>query len=165
MSARIVAPGAIWSAAWEHLSLAPERVCFLLAQYQSAARTFEVFDWRPVASTDDGGWVVELDDLTRAGVVAWATDQGACLVEAHSHGGDRPPAFSKLDLEEFDEWVPHVRWRLGGRPYAAIVTSSTAIDALAWTTDTGAPEAVTALEADTSWPASGSTIRSMEAGS
>jgi hypothetical protein len=36
------------------------------------------------------------------------------------------------DFEGFTEFVPHVRWRLRGRPYAAIVVADTTFDALAW---------------------------------
>jgi len=52
--------------------------------------------------------------------------------ECHAHPGWRPAVFSIYDFEGFSEFVPHVRWRLQDRPYAAIVVAGTTFDALAW---------------------------------
>jgi hypothetical protein len=41
-----------------------------------------------------------------------------------------------------------VRWRLRGRPYAAIVTAGESFDALAWLDDDKGPIQVGALEVD-----------------
>ena len=34
------------------------------------------------------------------------------------------------------DWVPHVRWRLPGRPYAALVFGDDSFDGLVWTGET-----------------------------
>lgn len=75
---------------------------------------------------------LELTDETRAEVIKRAHDLGAGLIECHSHPGQRRACFSWSDLHGFDEFVPHVRWRLQGRPYAAMVFATDSVDALAW---------------------------------
>jgi hypothetical protein len=75
---------------------------------------------------------LELNDRTRAAVFKRAHDLGAGLIECHSHPGQRGACFSWSDLHGFDDFVPHARWRLAGRPYAAIVFATDSIDALAW---------------------------------
>lgn len=75
---------------------------------------------------------LELVDATRAAVIKHAHDLGAGLIECHSHPGQRGACFSWSDLHGFDDFVPHVRWRLAGRPYAAIVFATDSVDALAW---------------------------------
>jgi hypothetical protein len=70
---------------------------------------------------------------------AW--DRGLALVEFHSHPfhygtkfARAPEAeFSASDLSGFEEWVPHVQWRLKHQqPYLAIVFSPNSFDALMW---------------------------------
>jgi hypothetical protein len=43
-----------------------------------------------------------------------------------------PAAFSPSDLFGLDEFVPHVRWRLKGIPYLAVVLGASDFDALVW---------------------------------
>lgn len=75
---------------------------------------------------------LELTDQTRAAVIKRAHDLGAGLIECHSHPGQRGACFSWSDLHGFDDFVPHVRWRLAGRPYAGLVFAVDSIDGLAW---------------------------------
>jgi hypothetical protein len=56
------------------------------------------------------------------------------LIEFHSHPAPWPAQFSGSDFHGFDEFVPHVLWRLKGRPYAAVVVAPRGFDALAWVT-------------------------------
>jgi hypothetical protein len=89
----------------------------------------------------------ELDDAHRAEIIQWASRSKGCLIEAHSHGSILLPArMSRFDLAQLEEWVPHVRWRLGGRPYAALVTASKDLDGLAWIGTQ--PEAIAAVHVD-----------------
>lgn len=76
---------------------------------------------------------LELADHTRAVVIKRAHDLQACLIECHSHPGQRGACFSWSDLHGFDDFVPHARWRLAGRAYAAVVFATDSVDALAWT--------------------------------
>jgi hypothetical protein len=63
-----------------------------------------------------------------------AHDQGACLVELHSHPFCMHAQFSRTDISGLQETVPHMLWRLRGQPYAAIVVARRSFDALVWAT-------------------------------
>jgi len=82
---------------------------------------------------------VALTDDVRGRVIKRAHDVGGCLVEAHSHADGEPVWFSGSDLRGFEDWVPHVRWRLRGRPYVALVFAGHAFDALVWDSESLAP--------------------------
>lgn len=87
----------------------------------------------PDAFTSRSRYYLELSDETRARLIRKAHDLDAALVEIHSHPGQQGACFSWSDLHGFDEFVPHVLWRLTGRPYAAIVvTADGSLDAVAW---------------------------------
>jgi len=118
-----------------HLSRYAEAVAFMLA-HESDDGTFRVCGLRLVggerfrARTSEH---CEVDDELRGEVIRWAWDSDCCLIEAHSHGAILTPAeFSRFDMTQLSNWVPHVRWRLGGRPYLALVTASREVDGLAW---------------------------------
>lgn len=81
---------------------------------------------------------VVLADGVRPRLIKTAWDRDQCLIEAHSHGPRGVAEFSASDLLGFEEWVPHVLWRLRGRPYVALVAASEAWDALAWVGGRGA---------------------------
>jgi len=72
---------------------------------------------------------------------------GCCLIEWHSHCGSWPAEFSLSDRMGLKEFVPHVRWRLDSRPYAAIVVANGSFDALAWTDD-GPPQRLSIMITD-----------------
>ena len=78
---------------------------------------------------------IELADATRGKVIKRAHDQGAAVVEIHSHLGPRPAQFSGSDLMGFSEWVPHVRWRLKMKSYTAVVVTRKDFDAFVWRGD------------------------------
>ena len=95
----------------------------------------DVFDWHPVPSggfTEQLEYYVELTDEEKARVIKEAWDRKAALVEVHSHPKSRRAEFSYSDLEGLHEFVPHVRWRLKEKPYAALIVGSRDMDALAW---------------------------------
>lgn len=75
---------------------------------------------------------LELSDETRSRLFKRAHDLGAALVEVHSHPLQETAAFSRSDLRGFEEFVPHARWRLSGRPFAAFVFTDITFDSLAW---------------------------------
>jgi hypothetical protein len=114
----------------------PEEVAFMLAGQMSAAAAFRISALRFVDGhrfahrSEDRA---EPDDEIRGEMIRWAWENGDCLVEAHSHGAMVVPAsFSRFDVGQFEEWVPHVRWRLRGRPYLALVIAGDQVDGLAW---------------------------------
>jgi hypothetical protein len=90
---------------------------------------------------------LELTDRTRAAVIKRAHDLGAGLIECHSHPGQRGASFSWSDLHGFGDFVPHARWRLAGRPYAAVVFATDSLDALAWTDSANEVVPIAALHA------------------
>ena len=59
--------------------------------------------------------------------------------------GEKDPYLLPGNLEGLEEFVPHVRWRLGGRPYAALVFAPDGFDAMVWADESGAPEPLEAL--------------------
>jgi hypothetical protein len=75
---------------------------------------------------------VLLADDVRADVIHRASELESSLIEAHSHSSRYPASFSPTDLIGLEEWVPHVRWRLRGKPYVALVFGGTTFDALVW---------------------------------
>ncbi len=72
----------------------------------------------------------ELRDDVQRHVIKEAHARGCCLVEAHSHPFPSPACFSETDVLGLVDWVPHVRWRLSGRPYAALVLAPGSFDAV-----------------------------------
>lgn len=123
-----------------HLLSTPrcEQGAFLFCRHSDsrAGHVFVCEDWSPLERSDyemQAGDYLELTDAARARVIKQAHDRGLCLMESHSHPGSYPAAFSYSDLSGLDEFVPHVRWRLRGRPYAALVFAQSGFDGLAWT--------------------------------
>lgn len=118
-----------------HLRGRVEQAAFLLADYDATLGVFRARDLRVIPSAGfdvQTSFHISLADDTRAELIKWAWDNNASLVELHSHG-DRPPAvFSPSDLRGFEEWLPHLWWRLTGRPYLAVVTGGASFDGLAW---------------------------------
>jgi hypothetical protein len=153
----------LYQAFGAHLDARAEQVGFFLADWDSAARSFILREWRPVpleGLEHQSDSHVCLSDEMRAELIKWAWDSGLSLVEAHSHGNWVPARFSGSDLWGFDEWVPHLWWRLGGRPYAALVTASKTFDAIAWIEGPRTPEQVDSFEVGReSIAATGETLR------
>src|SRR5689334_18202541 len=119
---QIIIPPQIKDAAWKHLLYKEQDVEEAAFLYVSLdGDNLVVQDWEPVPPNGfsiQTGYHIELTDATRATVIKNAHDRGASLVEMHSHLGPWPAQFSPSDLSGFADWVPHVRWRLKGRPYA-----------------------------------------------
>jgi hypothetical protein len=90
---------------------------------------------------------LELTDLTQRMLIKRAHELGAGLVEVHSHpkfGAE----FSGSDKQGLREFVPHVWWRLKGKPYAAIVVAPHGFDALAWVADPRVPQMLESMLVD-----------------
>ena len=138
----------LYEALGGYLSARAEQVGFFLAEARPDERVFVLREWRavpPEGLEHQSDVHVSLTDEMRAEVIKWAWDSGLSLVEAHSHGKWGPAKFSGSDLWGFEEWVPHLWWRLQGRPYAALVTADDTFDAIAWIDGPGTPEQVDAL--------------------
>jgi len=127
-----------------------ENVCFIFA---SVSRTDQALDlnfieWYPVTPDEyefRSLWYVELKDEMRPKIIKKAFDLNASIIEVHSHPYNASASFSGSDLEGFQEFVPHVWWRLKGKPYAALVFSSSDFDGLAWVDTPRDPQPLTEL--------------------
>lgn len=138
---------------WDHLHpdiAESEEAAFIFARQEDedGRVVFRCIDWYPVPL--DGFVIhsryhIELTDETRAKVIKRAHDLGASLVEIHSHMGSALAGFSPSDLAGFREFVPHVMWRLKGRPYLALVASKSSFDAFVWLSDPTSPQRLDGL--------------------
>jgi len=102
-------------------------------------------EWRALAPSDflcHSEDYLELSDHTRASLIKYAHNLGASLVEFHSHPFSKTAVFSPSDLRGFKEFVPHIWWRLKGKPYMAVVVAPKSFDALVWIKDPLSPQKV-----------------------
>lgn len=135
-----------FAALQQHL-VEPERVAFAYAEFVDGR--FNVVDLEPMSGRDVASRSerhVELHDDVRPRLISTALARGLSLLEAHSHGRRGYAAFSPSDLLGFDDWVPHLWWRLRGQPYAALVVAGDRWDALAWIDGPREPRPVGAIE-------------------
>lgn len=138
---------------WKHLLpdvTRNEEAAFLYARSEVSGDTtvFQSIEWMPVPPdgfASRSGVHLELTDGVRASVIKRAHDLGASLVELHSHTGPHGAVFSPSDLLGFQEFVPHVWWRLKGRPYIAVVIARSSLDAFAWVSDPQHPQRLDAI--------------------
>lgn len=132
----------------EHLRGDVEQVAFLFTQPYRDDQRLRVRDLHLVPAAGfsfQSDYHVELGDTVRPELIKRAWDSDACVIEAHSHL-EGPAGFSASDLWGFEEWVPHFRWRLRGRPYGALVFAPDDFDALVWAGE-GPGEAIEAMDA------------------
>ena len=121
---------------------------FLFARFDEVGQVFDVLEWVPLTGTDyvhQERDYLELTDVTRAALIKKAHDMQASLIEIHCHPGQVKVAFSLADWMGFREFVPHVRWRLAKRPYAALVFGYECVDGLAWLGDQAVPIEINCL--------------------
>lgn len=127
-------------AIWYHMLTHPyggERLGFLFNKLipTPTLQTLTPMDWVPMQDADlveHSGDALEMTSEAQARIIKRAHDLEAILIEFHSHPSDFPAAFSWVDMDGFDEFVPHVRWRLKGRPYGAVVVAKSSFDTLIW---------------------------------
>jgi hypothetical protein len=134
--AALAMPEEIYSELIDHLADDEiEHVAFLFTAPPTddhILRVKEIFRVPSESFDHQSSYHVALTDDVRGAVIKRAWDLGGCLVEVHSHGGGAPVWFSGSDLSGFKDWVPHVRWRLAGRTYVALVFAGIDFDALVW---------------------------------
>jgi len=78
---------------------------------------------------------LELSDETRQRVIQTAHERRLGVVEFHSHPFPMAAQFSFADYVGLQETVPHMLWRLKGRPYGAVVVGPNDFDGLIWLPD------------------------------
>jgi|SRR3989344_4055526 len=166
-------PGGVYQDLRSHLlpsDSKDEQAAFVFAQVVPVGKdlVFRFIDWRPLEPQDFATQheaYLELRDETKGSLIKRAHDLNASLVELHSHPGPYPAKFSPSDLAGFREFVPHVWWRLRGRPYTAVVVAPSGFDALTWLTSPHQPVALSAItvEGERLKP-TGLTLRKTEGG-
>lgn len=114
-----------------------EHVVFLLAKVSKEPTKiiFKILNYKliPDSETDSSAYDLRLKEEVQSKIIKWAWDNQASLIEIHSHPFYKTAtSFSSYDLEGFEEFVPHVWWRLKGKPYIALVFGPMDYDALAW---------------------------------
>lgn len=142
-----------YSTTWEHLLPRPqiqEEAAFAFVRRDASTdqHSYTVTDtWllpREMLLSQHADYL-ELTDEAHVQVIQQAHRLDASVVEMHSHLGGGAPAFSKFDCAGLADTVPHMWWRLKGRPYFAIVVSRGGYDALAWLDGPGAPSGLSCL--------------------
>jgi hypothetical protein len=150
MSVSISVPANLYDRLHAHL-LPPdspaEQAAFLFAKSTTAhvGCRFEVIDYlliEPEGIEYHSLGYLELTDATRARVIKKAHDLGTSLIEMHSHRLPFPAVFSPTDIAGLREFVPHVWWRLKGKPYLALVVAPDSFDAFAWLTHPKKPKSI-----------------------
>jgi len=112
---------------------------------------FQFVSWYAVQTDEyeyQSAWYVELKDEIRPKIIKKAFDLNTAIVELHSHVHLGPAGFSESDLHGLYDFVPHVRWRLKGKPYAAIVISRSDFDGLVWMNGNKEPQQLNGLKVD-----------------
>ena len=130
-----------------HLLRGPEeQAAFVFAEMgtEEGALRFTAVEYylaRPEDFEYQSDYHITLTDEALGRLIKMAWDRQSALVELHSHP-DSPffIGFSPSDMSGFEEVVPHVRWRLRGKPYLAIVVGPEGFDALVWNGDGATPE-------------------------
>jgi hypothetical protein len=126
---------------------------FIKTDLGESGCALEVIDYYlvPAGELVGGGdpHYLELTDEAKAKVIKMASDKKTALGEIHSHPFSLSrSSFSPSDLEGFREFVPHVWWRLRGKPYIALVMGQRSFDALVWLDDPRSPIPLDALLLD-----------------
>lgn len=123
----------------------------------------------PICSEDfeyQSEYHIHLRDRVKSNVISKAWQGGYSVIEAHSHRGEHSRArFSGSDMAGFAEFVPHIRWRLQGRTYGALVFTNKEFDALVWANSRTDPSPVEAIVVSNEiFRPTNSTIRRLKAG-
>jgi hypothetical protein len=155
MEATVNVPATVLAKILQHLrkSNANEEACFLFASsaLEEQRLTLNYLDWIPIGRKEfafQSDYHIEVDDRTIAAIIKRAHDLGCSLIEMHSHTGPWRAQFSPSDFAGFAEFVPHIWWRLRGKPYAAVVVTENGFDGLVWVESPQAPIGLTRIETE-----------------
>lgn len=128
-----------------------EQVAFLFSEPYAGDRALRLSTMHPVPPEDflvQTDYHVDLAEHVRPDMIKRAWDLDGCLVEAHTHDHHGEVYFSSSDVTGFEDWVPHLWWRLKGRPYAALVFGYESFDGLCWVDGPDRPEQISRLSID-----------------
>ncbi len=128
-----------------------EQVAFLFLEQQKIgdSLTLTVKDFFCVPQSElvfESTYHAEVTPEVQAKVIKQAWDNKLHLGEVHTHPFVGEEAgFSYSDRLGFEEFVPHVWWRLQKGPYIALVFGHDSFDALVWVQDPHTPERIEAI--------------------
>lgn len=137
---KLVLPAEAHRALWSHLlgnADGDEEAAFVFADssVETGGVRLRYSEHRlvpPCGFAERSAYYLELTDEERAGAIRRAHDSDKVLIELHSHPFQGRAGFSPSDVAGLREFVPHVRWRLRKKPYAALVVARSSFDALTW---------------------------------
>lgn len=92
------------------------------------------------------GWEVQMEvylqmkDSERAKIMQLARAKNLCAIDCHSHPhAEGDVWFSPSDVAGITEFADYAKWKLDGRPFAAIVWGEASVDAVVWRGDFAGP--------------------------
>jgi hypothetical protein len=85
------------------------------------------------------GWEVQMEvylqmrDSERAKIMKLARDKNLAAIDCHSHPqAGQDVWFSPSDVAGIMEFAQYARWKLDGKPFAAMVWGEASVDAVVW---------------------------------
>jgi hypothetical protein len=118
-----------------------EQAGFLFARVarDGSSLRFDVFDCYLVPAS---GWDVQMDVYLemsheeRGRILKLARELDAAVIDCHSHPHSTDAVwFSPSDRSGITEFAQYVRWKLNGRPFAALVWGEDSVDGVIWQDD------------------------------
>lgn len=95
------------------------------------------------------GWQVqhevylEMTDAERGKVMKLARRRGLAVIDCHSHPGSSSDVwFSPSDRSGISDFAVYAKWKLDGKPYAAMVWGEESVDGVVWHGDFVEPQQV-----------------------
>ncbi len=92
------------------------------------------------------GWEAQMDvylemkDTERAKIMKLARDKNLAAIDCHSHPRAEDDVwFSPSDIFGITEFAEYAKWKLIGKPFAALVWGEQSVDGVLWTADSSAP--------------------------
>lgn len=149
MKYRLAIPSSLVNRLKTHLFQSQlEQGAFLFAQpsmTQDEIR-LEAIDWFAVPPE---GWEVQMEvylemkDAMRAKIMQQARSRDLAVVDCHSHpGSGKAVEFSPSDRSGIEDFAAYAKWKLHGKPFAAIVWGEASVDAVMFCEDFAKPRRV-----------------------
>jgi hypothetical protein len=142
MSHEVVISGEAMNQVRTHLFQSDlEQAAFLFASVEEREFSirFIVSDYYLVPKS---GWDVqmnvylEMSEAERARILKLARDRNAAIIDCHSHPqAGRDVWFSPSDSAGISDFAQYVRWKLDGKPFAALVWGEQSVDGVVWRGD------------------------------
>jgi len=120
-----------------------ENALFLFAKDKISS--FEIIDYRMLSPYDfeiQLSYHIQIKSEVLGQLIKKVHDLNACLIEIHSHLEKEKASFSLSDWNGFNDFVPHILWRLPSRPYGALVFTYDSFDGIYWKNDVKRPKVI-----------------------